>query len=92
MFRTVFADERIDIAHLERFDIASLTEKIRTDVNARFGADLIQDMLVEQFTFVSKDEVRAQAGATSGIPVTSADSVLGASPPEPKASAAPSGH
>jgi hypothetical protein len=72
-FRTIFADERIDFAHLERFDIASLTAKIKTDVNARFGGELIQDMLVEQFTFVTSEEVRAQTGARDESPVVSAD-------------------
>jgi hypothetical protein len=72
-FRAIFSDERIDVSHLERFDIASLTETMRTDVNARFGSELIKDILVEQFTFVTKDEVRAQAGATAGVPVVTAD-------------------
>ncbi len=90
-FRSIFSDDHIDVTHLEHFDIAALTEKIRTDVNARFGGDLIQDMLVQQFTFVTKDEVRAQAGATADIPVVSASDT----PPEepakdkPKAEAAP---
>jgi hypothetical protein len=81
-FRSIFADEHIDFAHLERFDIKSLSEQIRKDVNTRFGTDLIQDMLVEQFTFVSKDEVRAQAGATADIPVVSADTAVPAKPAE----------
>jgi hypothetical protein len=75
-FRAIFSDDRIDVAHLERFDIASLTDKMRTDVNARFGADLIKDILVEQFTFITKDEVRAQAGATAGVPVVTADEAV----------------
>ena len=91
-FRTIFSDEHIDFAHLERFDIASLTEKIRTDVNARFGADLLQDMLVEQFTFVTKEEVRAQAGATADIPVVSAETVVPANPADAKAEAGQDAH
>lgn len=75
-FRAIFSDERIDVTHLERFDLAKLTDNIRTHANERFGADIIQDILVEQFTFVSKDEVRAQAGATAGVPVLTADESL----------------
>lgn len=88
-FRSIFSDERIDFQHLERFDVASLTEKIRSDVNARFGADLLQDMLIEQLTFVSSDEVRAQAGALEEIPVVSADHTLadGTGAAEPDTSA-----
>jgi hypothetical protein len=75
-FRTIYDDDRIDFDHLERFDLASLTTKLKEDANKRFGIELLQDVLVEQFTFVTKEEVRAQAGAAAPIPVVSADSVL----------------
>jgi hypothetical protein len=92
-FRTIFSDERIDFAHLDRFDIASLTGKMKSDVNARFGSALIQDILVEQFTFVSKDEVRAQAGATSSVPVVTATAAAAAlsatAPAAPEAAGEP---
>jgi hypothetical protein len=76
-FRTIFSDEAIDFDHLERFDLAALTGQIRTHVNARYGTGLLQDMLVEQFTFVSTDEVRAQSGAKPRTPVMKADQALG---------------
>jgi hypothetical protein len=75
-FRTIFSDERIDFAHLERFDLASLTKNLAVAVNTRFGADIIQDVLVEQFTFITKDEVRAQAGASAPVPVVTADEAV----------------
>jgi hypothetical protein len=75
-FRTIFSDDRIDFEHLERFDLATLTKNLATGVNTRFGSDIVQDVLVEQFTFVTKDEVRAQAGASAGIPVVTADESL----------------
>jgi len=71
-YKAVFSDERIDVGHLERFDLASLTDKIRADANARFGTDLIEDVLVQQFTFVTKDEVRSQTGGTANAPVIAA--------------------
>lgn len=77
-FRSIFGDASIDFTHLDRFDIAALTRKIREDVNARFGGPLVQDMLVQQFAFVSLDEVRAQEqgdGAGKG-PVLSADQAV----------------
>jgi hypothetical protein len=72
-FRTIFSDERIDFENLERFDLASLTKNLATAVNTRFGSDILQDVLVEQFTFITKDEVRAQAGESAPIPVVTAD-------------------
>ena len=73
-YRTIFSDERIDFHHLDRFDVASLTTKLKEHANTRFGIDLLQDVLVEQFTFVTKDEVRAQAGAEDSVPVVTPDS------------------
>ena len=82
-FRSIFSDEHIDFAHLERFDIAVADARRSARTSTRVSAtDLIQDMLVEQFTFVSKDEVRAQAGATADIPVVSADTAVPAKPAE----------
>jgi hypothetical protein len=87
-FRTIFSDDRIDFEHLERFDLASLTKNLATAVNTRFGADILQDVLVEQFTFITKDEVRAQAGADAAIPVVTADESI----PTPEGEEASGGH
>ena len=75
-FRTIYDDDRIDFDHLDRFDLASLTTKLKEDANKRFGMDLLQDVLVQQFTFVTKDEVRAQAGETNAGPIVAADTAL----------------
>ena len=75
-FRTIYDDDRIDFDHLDRFDLATLTTKLKEDANKRFGMDLLQDVLVQQFTFVTKEEIRAQAGATAPIPVVSAETEL----------------
>ena len=90
-FRTIFSDERIAIDRLERFDVASLTTKVKEAANARFGIDLVQDVLVEQFTFVTKDEVRAQAGADAPVPVVTPDKGLHDKPAD-GASEAPAAH
>jgi hypothetical protein len=81
-FRTIFSDERIDIDHIERFDLASLTAKLAAGVNTRFGAEILQDVLIEQFTFVTKEEVRAQAGVSAPIPVVTADESIPGKPQE----------
>jgi len=79
-FRTIYDDDRIDLGHLDRFDLASLTTRLKEDTNKRFGIDLLQDVLVQQFTFVTKEEVRAQAGAAAAGPVIAADTALEAKP------------
>lgn len=89
-FRTIYADERIDFRHLEQFDLATLTHGIVERVNARFRTELVQDLLVEQFTYVSKDEVRSQAGAGGNSPVLSGEDATGHSVAK-VAEAAPAG-
>jgi hypothetical protein len=73
-FRAIYEDDKIDVDHIERYDLAALTTKLKETANSRFGVALLQDVLVQQFTYVSKEEVRAQAGATADIPVLSAES------------------
>jgi hypothetical protein len=92
-FRTIFSDKRIDFEHLEKFDLALLTKNLRESANARFGTDLIQDVLIDQFTFVTKDEVRAQAGVSDEVPVVAADKAIAGEKEETsEGHAAPSGH
>jgi hypothetical protein len=69
-FRAIYSDAKLDFGHLEKYDLDALKKKIVENVNARFESALIKDILVEQFTYVSKEEVRAQAGLSENGPVT----------------------
>ena len=68
-FRTIYADERLDFRHLEKYDLGALTQRIAEVVNERFKAELLKDVLVEQFSYISSDEVRAQGDKPAGTPV-----------------------
>ncbi|MBB4002478.1 hypothetical protein [Aurantimonas endophytica] len=57
-FRRLYATEGFDFAKPERFDLAALTKDIREAVNARYGQELVREILVEQFDYVAKSEVR----------------------------------
>jgi hypothetical protein len=85
-FKTIYADERLDFRHLEKYDLETLTGQIVKVVNERFKADLLKDVLVEQFSYISSDEVRAQGGAAPGTPV------LGGEFAEPAPQHAEGGH
>lgn len=56
-FRVIYSMEGFDAARPERYDLAGLTGKIRDSVNARFGSDLVREVLVEQFDFLPKNEL-----------------------------------
>jgi hypothetical protein len=55
-FRMLYAD-RVDFNHLEKYDIAGLTKELTRRVNQRLGGDIVKDVLVEAFNYVSKREI-----------------------------------
>jgi hypothetical protein len=59
-FRKIYADERLDFRKLARYDLAGLTQAIKGRVNERMQADIVQDVLIDDFNYVSKDELRQQ--------------------------------
>ena len=64
-YRAIYAGQKIDFRHLDRYDVNDLTKQIAAKVNDRFKADLVRDVLVEQFNYLAKDEVR---GNTVNVP------------------------
>ena len=57
-FRMLYADEKLDFANLKKYDLTALTSAITRSVNDRFGADILQEVLVEEFNFVAKSDVK----------------------------------
>lgn len=55
-FRKIYADERLDFRKLARYDLSILTAFIKQRVNQRMQADVVQDVLVEDFNYVSREE------------------------------------
>ena len=55
-FRRIYADERLDFRKLARYDLSILTGAIKQRVNERMQADVVQDVLIEDFNYVSREE------------------------------------
>jgi hypothetical protein len=55
-FRKIYADERLDFRKLARYDLSILTTAIKQRVNERMRADIVQDVMVEDFNYVSREE------------------------------------
>jgi hypothetical protein len=55
-FRRIYADERLDFRKIARYDLSILTGAIKQRVNERMQADVVQDVLVEDFNYVSREE------------------------------------
>ena len=55
-FRRIYADDRLDFRRLARYDLSLLTSAIKQRVNERMQADIVQDVMVEDFNYVSREE------------------------------------
>jgi hypothetical protein len=57
-FRLLYSDDQLDFRHLEKFDIAKLTKTLVQNVNRRLEAKLIKDVLIQEFNYVSRDDMK----------------------------------
>jgi len=58
-FRQIYSDDDLDFRKLSRYDVNSLLANIKRSVNARMGAEIVKDILIENFNFVAKNDVRS---------------------------------
>ncbi|MEN3379782.1 MAG: hypothetical protein V7604_5137 [Hyphomicrobiales bacterium] len=57
-FRRIYSEERIDFKNLKKQDLVPLLKGIKQDVNERMQANIVQDVLIEEFNYISKDDLR----------------------------------
>jgi hypothetical protein len=57
-FRTIYADQKLDFKSLGRYDLAQFAQTIRAQVNKRLQTEALQEILVQDFNYVSKDQIR----------------------------------
>ena len=56
--RAIYSNGKVDFSRLERVDIDALLKTVKTGVNTRLGGELVKDVLVKEFNFVRKDQLR----------------------------------
>jgi hypothetical protein len=57
-FRSIYGDPKLDFKNLARYDLALFTQTVRERVNKRLQVDVLRDVLVQDFNYVSKDQIR----------------------------------
>jgi len=57
--RAIYSNTKVDFSRLERVDIDALLKSVKSGVNARLGGELIKDVLVKEFNYVRKDQLRS---------------------------------
>lgn len=55
-FRYIYTDGRVEFDQLSKYNLDDITSAIKTTVNNRLGTDLIQDVLIEEISYMPKDD------------------------------------
>lgn len=61
VYSYLYSNPQIDFTKKETIDLDAFRKAIRDTVNARVGAELVHDVLIDQVNFLSKDEIRDNA-------------------------------
>ncbi|MEX6504997.1 hypothetical protein [Jiella sp. M17.18] len=68
VFRRLYSTKNFDFDRPERYDLKSLTDGIKEDVNKRYGQKVVHEVLVEQFDYIPKGETRGSGQQASPAP------------------------
>ncbi len=58
IYTYIFGNPLLDFAHHETLDLDVFRSSIRDSINARIGQKVVEEVLIEQVDFLSKDEIR----------------------------------
>jgi hypothetical protein len=57
-FRMIYADDKLDFRKLDRVDLDRLTHDLVARVDRRLNGGAVKDILVQEFNYVAKEDVR----------------------------------
>ncbi len=57
-FRLIYSSPVRDFQRIEKYDLASLTRRLKENVNKRLGMKLVHDVLVDSINYVARSEIR----------------------------------
>lgn len=57
-FKTIYAGEQVNFQNMKKQDLPLLAKKLGDNVNKRLGVAMIQDVLIDQLSYIPKSEVR----------------------------------
>lgn len=65
LFTLLVGNKMVDIGNVSSFDVNDFREKIKTEMNARLGEGMVDQVLIEQLDYVSKEAARKSADGGS---------------------------
>jgi hypothetical protein len=57
-FRAIYSDDALDFRNLKKQDLGGLMKRIVDGSNRRFGARIVEDIFIQELSYISKDGVR----------------------------------
>jgi hypothetical protein len=57
-FRLIYGEQKLDFRKLDRIDLGKLTTDIRERVARRMKSDVVKEIMLQDFNYVSRDDVR----------------------------------
>ena len=57
-FRKIYGDDSVDLDHIQRYDLKAFAGDIRQKVNVRLKSDIVQEVLVDQISYFSRDALK----------------------------------
>ena len=57
-FKTLYGDPKLDFRHLEKYDVGEFGKTMVSRVNTRLGAPVLTEVLLQEFTYVSRSDMR----------------------------------
>ena len=57
-FRMLYAEEKIDFRKLQKPDLTRIVDELKARVARKLKSDAIKELLVQEFNYVSKEELR----------------------------------
>ena len=57
-FKAIYGEEALDFRQMKQLNLPDLAKRIVEGSNQRFGARIVEDAFVQEFSYVTKDGIR----------------------------------
>ncbi len=57
-FKTIYAGEQVNFQNMKKQDLPLLAKKLGENVNKRLGTKVVQDVLIDQLSYIPKKDMR----------------------------------
>lgn len=78
VYSYLYSNPQTDFTDTADLDLDAFRKNIRDSINARIGADIVKDVLIDQVNFLSKDDIRDNAMRRREKPDRAAKEAAGA--------------